>query len=86
MTSTDILGKAGIDMFGEELEYAADAPDFGDVLARRRDLRMKGRSGEEMTLPCTVMRVVSTDVNAPASSSSCRTSASSAPSSSCAIS
>ncbi len=55
----DILGVRTQSFLQEELEFHDDAPDFGDVIARQRIVRVKNRVGDEMALPCTVLRVVS---------------------------
>lgn len=47
----------------EDLEYADDAPDMGEVLARQRQLRLRTRSGEEVEVPTTIHRMMAEDKN-----------------------
>jgi GGDEF domain-containing protein len=54
----EILGQRTRDMLEEELEFAEEAPDFGDIFSRQRDIRLRTRLGEEVALPCTVSRLM----------------------------
>jgi GGDEF domain-containing protein len=48
----------------EDLEYADDAPDFGDLFPRLRDVRMRHRNGEEISVNCSLNRMMSQGMNA----------------------
>lgn len=58
------LGSRTAEFLADEVEYADDAPDFADVLARHRLLRLRHRSGEEQAVECAVSRVMSEGMNA----------------------
>ncbi|MFM9890840.1 MAG: diguanylate cyclase domain-containing protein [Rickettsiales bacterium] len=58
------LGSRTAEFLTDEVEYADDAPDFADVLARHRVMRLRHRSGEESAVECTVSRVMSEGMNA----------------------
>lgn len=59
-----ILGQRTALAVEEDLEYDDDAPDMGDVLAKHRELRLRKRSGEEISVPITINRVMAEDKNA----------------------
>ncbi|MES2984771.1 MAG: diguanylate cyclase [Pseudomonadota bacterium] len=48
----------------EDLEFTADAPDFGDIFQRQRDVRLRQRSGEEVAVNCTLTRMMASGMNA----------------------
>jgi diguanylate cyclase (GGDEF)-like protein len=58
-----ILGKATAETIEDDLEYTDDAPDLGEVLARHRQLRLRLKSGEEISIPMTLSRIVASDRN-----------------------
>jgi diguanylate cyclase (GGDEF)-like protein len=60
---SQILSSKTQSLLDEELEYTADAPDFGDIMSRQRTIRVKARAGDEMTLECRVLRVVADGEN-----------------------
>ena len=60
----EILGKRTAKMLEEELEFKEDKPDFGEILSRHSTVRMRHRLGEEIALPCTVLRIMAEDRNA----------------------
>lgn len=61
---SQILGKKSLSALEDALEYVTDAPDFGDVMSKQRDVRLKNRLGEEITVSCTVLRVLADGQNA----------------------
>ncbi len=62
-TLDEILGVRTAKLLSEELEYRDDAPDFGDIFSRQHTVRMRHRLGEEIALPCTVLRIMAEDRN-----------------------
>ena len=58
-----ILGNQVALVIEEDLEYADDAPDMADVLSRTRELRLRKRLGEEISVPTTINRVMAEDRN-----------------------
>lgn len=58
-----VLGSRTASVIDEDLEYEDDAPDMADVLARQRELKLRKRSGEEMTVPTTIHRMMAEDKN-----------------------
>lgn len=59
-----ILSSKMAEMLDEEIEYRDDAPDLGDVLQRQRELKLRHRMGQEVTVNCTVSRLMSEGKNA----------------------
>jgi len=43
----------------EDLEFADDALDLGDLLSRQRDIRLRHRLGSEIPAACTISRLMS---------------------------
>lgn len=42
----------------DDIEYIDDAPDFGDVFSRIRDVRFRRRDGVEIPIQCTLSRMM----------------------------
>ncbi len=59
-----ILNPRTAEFLSEEIEYADDAPDLGDVLSRQREIRLRHRGGEEIVTPCTISRQLAQGGNA----------------------
>jgi len=59
-----ILGAAAAAAIVDDLEYTDDAPDFGDLFPRIRDVRLRRRLGEEIKVNCTLSRLMSQGRNA----------------------
>lgn len=53
-----ILGTALAELFSEDLEYKDDAPDMAELLARQREVKLRHRLGQEITLPLTISRLM----------------------------
>jgi len=53
-----ILGKREAELIAEDLEYEDNAPDFGDIFPRIRDVRLRRRMGDEIQVDCTVSRLM----------------------------
>lgn len=53
-----ILGKNEAQMLADDLEYVDDAPDFGDLFSRIRDVRLRRRVGDEIRVDCTLSRLM----------------------------
>jgi diguanylate cyclase (GGDEF)-like protein len=58
-----VLGARTALTIEEDLEYEDDAPDMADVLARHRELRLRSKKGDEITVPMTINRVMAEDKN-----------------------
>jgi diguanylate cyclase (GGDEF)-like protein len=56
-----ILGGRTATMIEEDLEYEDDAPDLVEILSRHREIRLRPRSGSEITIPATLNRVMAED-------------------------
>jgi GGDEF domain-containing protein len=59
-----VLSPKTAEFLADELEYEEDAPDFGEVLARQRQIRLRHRLGDESQIDCNVSRVMSDGMNA----------------------
>lgn len=59
-----ILGSRTAEYLADEVEYADDAQDFAEVLARQRVIRLRHQSGEETAVACTISRMMSDGANA----------------------
>lgn len=59
-----ILGQKEASRIADDLEYIDDAPDFGDMFGRVHEMRLRRRLGEEITVNCTLTRLVAADRNA----------------------
>jgi GGDEF domain-containing protein len=53
-----VLGQRLLETLDEDLEYADDAPDVGELLSRQRELRLRHRMGNELAQDATVARLV----------------------------
>ena len=60
----EVLGAPAATLIADTIEFNDDAPDFGDVFGRQTSLKLRHRTGQELALPCTVMRVLAEDANA----------------------
>lgn len=56
-----LLNPRMAEYLSEEIEYADDAPDLGDVLSKQRELRLRHRAGQEITAHTTVSRLMPVD-------------------------
>lgn len=54
-----ILGKREAAIIADDLEFADEAPDFGDIFPRIRDVRLRRRTGDEIRVECTLSRLMS---------------------------
>lgn len=59
-----ILGINAGKTIADDLEYVDDAPDFGDLFPRIRDVRLRRRLGDEIKVNCTLSRIMSQGQNA----------------------
>lgn len=59
-----VLGTEVAGLLADDLDYTDGAPDFGDLLERIREVRLRRRNGEEFTIAPKLTRVVSLDRNA----------------------
>lgn len=53
-----ILAPRTAEFLAEEIEYIDEAPDLGDVLARHREIRLRHRAGNEITVRCNTTRIM----------------------------
>lgn len=53
-----ILGQRVAGVLAEDLEYADDAPDVGELLGRQREFRLRHRLGHEIASPVTISRLM----------------------------
>jgi GGDEF domain-containing protein len=53
-----VLGQKLGQLLAEDLEFSDDAPDFGEILARQRDIKLRNRLGQELAAPCSVSRLM----------------------------
>ncbi len=53
-----LLGQQSALVLDEELEYDENAPDLADVLSRYRELRVRLRSGQEVSVPFRLNRLM----------------------------
>ena len=54
----EVLGAKLAQMLKEDLEYADEAPDMGELLARQREVKLRHRLGHELVLPLTISRLM----------------------------
>ncbi len=59
-----ILSPRTAEFLAEEIEFVDDAPDFGDVLARQREIRLRHHSGKELVVKCNVTRIMAIGMSA----------------------
>lgn len=59
-----ILGSREAKLIEEDLEYEENAPDFGDIFPRIREVRLRRRTGDEIRVECTLSRLMSQGDNA----------------------
>lgn len=59
-----ILGKREAELISDDLEFSDDAPDFGDIFSRIREVHLRRRTGEEIRVECTLSRLMAQDGNA----------------------
>ncbi|MFZ4541843.1 MAG: diguanylate cyclase domain-containing protein [Rickettsiales bacterium] len=59
-----ILGQNESKILLDDLEYEDAAPDFGDIFARIRDVKLRRRVGDEIRVNCTISRLMSQGMNA----------------------
>ena len=59
-----ILGKDTAAAIADVLEFEEDAPDFGDVFARIREIKLRRRLGDEIRIECKLSRLLSQGQNA----------------------
>jgi diguanylate cyclase (GGDEF)-like protein len=59
-----ILGAREATAIAEDLEYENNAPDFGDIFSKIRDVRLRRRLGDEIRVNCTLSRLVSQGTSA----------------------
>ena len=59
-----VLSPKTAEMLAEDVEFADDAPDLGDILGKQREVRLRHRSGDEIQSLCTVTRLMSEGQNA----------------------
>lgn len=53
-----ILSQRLATMLDEDLEYADDAPDVGELLGRQREFKLRHRLGHEIAAPVTISRMM----------------------------
>lgn len=53
-----VVGVKIAQMLKEDLEYSDDAPDMGELLARQREVKLRHRLGNELTLPLNISRLM----------------------------
>lgn len=59
-----ILGKQEAEIIADDLEYTEDAPDFGDLFSRIREVRLRRRTGDEIRVNYTLSRLMAQGGNA----------------------
>ena len=58
-----ILGTHEAEAIADDLEYDADAEDFGDIFARIREVRLRRRLGDEIRVNCKLSRMMAEGMN-----------------------
>lgn len=53
-----ILGKALGEMLADDLEFSPDAPDFGELFARVREIKLRRRNGDEIRVAMNTTRLL----------------------------
>ena len=59
-----ILGKNEAEALEDDLEYSDNAPDFGDIFSKLREVRLRRRLGDEIRVNCKISRMMSQGKNA----------------------
>lgn len=59
-----VLGAKTAEYIADEIEFADDAPDLEEVLARQRVIRLRNQAGEEWQAACTISRVIAAEGHA----------------------
>ncbi len=59
-----ILGSREAQAVADDVEYDENAPDFGDVFSRIREVRFRRRMGDEIRVNCTITRLMAQGANA----------------------
>lgn len=59
-----ILAPRTAEFLADEIEYTEDAPDFGEVMVRHREIRLRHRLGHEIIAQCTITRQMSVGMQA----------------------
>lgn len=59
-----ILSAKTAEMLADDVEFADDAPDLGDVLGKLREIRLRHRNGNEIQSFCSITRLMSEGMNA----------------------